>query len=154
MIKKLLQIVSHNDSNNKGFTLIELLVVIGIISVLSAVAVPNFMGARERARDTERKNDVRQIQKALELYKDDQSPVSYPAALPSCGAAWIVSSTTYMNLLPCDPSSGSGYSYTRNAGDTLRYTLYACLQNKSDPDGVTATAGECTSLIKYQVTEP
>lgn len=138
--------------NSAGFTLIELLVVIGIISVLSAVAVPNFMGARERARDTQRKSDVRQIQKALELYKDDQSPViTYPAALPGCGAAWIVSSTTYMNKLPCDPA-GTDYSYTRDAGDSLEYDLFACLENKSDPDG--EASDECPSLIKYQITEP
>jgi len=35
----------------KAFTLIELLVVIAIIGMLSALFLPNFMGARERARD-------------------------------------------------------------------------------------------------------
>ncbi|PIU36636.1 prepilin-type cleavage/methylation domain-containing protein, partial [Candidatus Roizmanbacteria bacterium CG07_land_8_20_14_0_80_34_15] len=57
-----------------GFTLIELLVVIAIIGSLSALFLPNFMAARERARDTQRKSDLRQIQKALEMHKQDQSP--------------------------------------------------------------------------------
>lgn len=142
--------------NNKGFTLIELLVVIGIISVLSAIVVPNFMGARERARDTQRKSDIRQIQKALELYKDDQSPPAYPASLTAtCGAAWqnAAATVTYMNTFPCDPTLATTYSYTRGA-DTLTYTLFACLENKSDPNGVTATAAECISLIKYQIIQP
>lgn len=152
--------IKNSKKNNKGFTLIELLVVIGIISVLAAVAVPNFMGARERARDAQRKNDIRQIQNAFELYKQNQNPPRYLtdtqwATGLTCGSAWIsLAGDTYMNKFPCDPSSGSKYSYTRDASDTLKYTLYACLENKSDPDGVTATAGECTSLIKYQVTEP
>ena len=142
----------------KGFTLIELLVVIGIISVLSAVAVPNFMGARERARDTERKSDLRQIQKAFELYKDTQSPVAYPTegvfnAL-TCGGQWTVSSTIIMNSFPCDPSNDSVYTYDRNDTDSLRYTLYACLENKSDPDRTSTTADQCSSLVKYQITEP
>jgi general secretion pathway protein G len=58
----------------KGFTLIELLVVIAIIGMLSALLVPNFMGARERARDAQRKSDLKQIQKALEMYRQDQNP--------------------------------------------------------------------------------
>jgi general secretion pathway protein G len=60
----------------KGFTLIELLVVIAIIGMLSALLVPNFMGARERARDAQRKSDLKQIQKALEMYRQDQTSLS------------------------------------------------------------------------------
>ena len=39
---------------NFGFTLVELLVAIGIIATILAVIVPNFMGARERAREVAR----------------------------------------------------------------------------------------------------
>ena len=36
--------------NSKGFTLVELLIVIAIIGILSAIAVPMFMGQREKAK--------------------------------------------------------------------------------------------------------
>ncbi|MBP6891738.1 type II secretion system protein, partial [Candidatus Shapirobacteria bacterium] len=36
----------------RAFTLVELLVVIAIIGILTAIIVPNFMGARERADDS------------------------------------------------------------------------------------------------------
>lgn len=151
--------------NNKGFTLIELLVVIGIISVLSAIVVPNFMGARERARDAQRKSDIKQLQKALEMYKDDQTILAYPAdfSAMTCDALWSngVTNAVYMSKFPCDPLSTSGsvvkYTYTRNAGDSLKYTLYACLENKSDQQGVTGSTcnwGGSATGIQYQISEP
>ena len=57
--------------NIKGFTLVELLIVIAIIGVLSALLMANFIGVRQRARDAQRKSDLRQMQSALELYRSD-----------------------------------------------------------------------------------
>jgi prepilin-type N-terminal cleavage/methylation domain-containing protein len=62
----------------RGFTLIELLVVIGIIGVLSSIAVVSFSGVRERARDTKRVSDITSIQKALALYESTE--FSYPSS--------------------------------------------------------------------------
>ncbi|MCX7942480.1 MAG: prepilin-type N-terminal cleavage/methylation domain-containing protein, partial [Dictyoglomaceae bacterium] len=46
----------------KGFTLIELMVVIVIIAILAAVALPNFMGATEKARESAVRSAVKTIQ--------------------------------------------------------------------------------------------
>ena len=37
--------------NRKGFTLIELIVVVAIIAILAAIAVPNFIGLQQKAKD-------------------------------------------------------------------------------------------------------
>lgn len=54
----------------KSFTLIELLVVIAIIGLISSLVLVSLRGARERARDARRLQEIKQIELALELYYD------------------------------------------------------------------------------------
>ncbi len=148
----------------KAFTLIELLVVIAIIGSLSALFLPNFMAARERARDSQRKSDLKQIQKAFELYRQDQTDSSFPATLPTANQCWssggsgtiCPAGNIYMNKFPADPNrvdNGGNYFYTSSA----TYVLCACLENKADPDGTTGNCDAtytCSSGKSYVVNQP
>ena len=139
----------------KAFTLIELLVVIAIIGSLSALLLPNYMGVRERARDGARKSDLKQIQKAFEMYKQDQTVPAYPADLPTAGSEFSYNDSVYMKKFPTDPSPGKSYYYSRTT--TINYTLCTCLENEADPDAITSNCSVCTSCSSgpcYLVTEP
>jgi len=54
----------------RGFTLMELLVVIVILTVLAGILVPVLWRARMAGRDTECKNNMKQIGTALMMYRD------------------------------------------------------------------------------------
>lgn len=147
-----------------GFTLVELLVVIAVISFTIAVLFPNFMGARQRGRDVQRKSDLSQIQNALELFKLNQNPQSYPTTgafgASLCKTCWSTgadcSGTIYMRKFPCDPGSLAPTPYIYTGGtDTVKYTLSACLENLVDPDRDPTPVPACgASATSYTIHEP
>ncbi len=81
-----------NDvSKNRGFTLIELLVVIAIIAILIALLLPAVQQAREAARRSTCKNNLKQIGLALHNYHDTHR-VFPPGSISQHG--WL--STTFI----------------------------------------------------------
>jgi prepilin-type N-terminal cleavage/methylation domain-containing protein len=74
----------------KAFTLVELLVVIAIIGLLSSVAVVSLNGARDKARDTKRLADIKQITTAMTMYYNDNGTLPNPTSLGcSGGDTWF-----------------------------------------------------------------
>jgi prepilin-type N-terminal cleavage/methylation domain-containing protein len=95
-----------------GFTLVEVMVVIGIIALLAAVAVPNYLRARKRTQATRCLEDLRLIDSACDQYAIENNK------LPGNTVAW----TDVQNYLKTSSflynSQGYdifGYAYNGNA---------------------------------------
>ncbi len=89
----------------KGFTLIELLVVIAIIAILIALLLPAVQQAREAARRTQCKNNMKQIGLALHNYHDTFTVFPYATSNASSNAGTptgthVLNHTGWLMLLP------------------------------------------------------
>jgi prepilin-type N-terminal cleavage/methylation domain-containing protein len=113
MIKKI--------SKKSGFSLIELLVVISIMAVLTAVLVANFVGARDRAKDSKKIQDMTSFKNALRMYYNDNQ--SYPGTVGnniSCSNLNISIGSSYM---PGLSGIDSTCLYTLTSGDAFTATV-------------------------------
>lgn len=176
-MKKILpkiKIITHIFKHKRGFTLIELLIVIAIIGVLTTLLMTNFVGVRQRARDAQRKADLRQLQATVQLFHTDNGryPIrqnTYRINITECptSESFSYNGVTYMSKVPCDPlgsesgsyNGGNYYYYSSSDGST--YTLAACLENANDNDvNATTTApspsasGSCVSGKYYVLNNP
>ena len=117
-------------SLKRAFTLIEIMIVVLIIGILLAIAVPNFVRAREASRAKACVANLKQIDSAKEQWAMD-TRASSGAAGPALST--LVGASGYIKSDPTCPSSGS---YTVNnigtnpvcsvggtAGDPLAHLL-------------------------------
>ncbi len=72
--------------NRKGFTLIELMIVVVIIGILAALAIPRFMAATTKSKQSEAKGILKQIYTLEHAFRQDpQNGNTYSASLAALG---------------------------------------------------------------------
>lgn len=154
-MKKYFSSLTSDFSIQKGFTLVEMLIVLGIVGVVATMLIVgiNPLDQIRKSSDADRKSDIAQLQKALELYYQDNG--SYPASsadyklyINSTTLAWGTSSwLPYMSKLPKDPSPSRSYQYYVPASSNGQtYYIYASLERGSkDPQACNA-GNACVSI--------
>ncbi len=65
------RILANKKADQKGFTLIEMLTVVGVILILVAIVVPNFINAMDRAKRVQGQAQITSYEAALAEYMTD-----------------------------------------------------------------------------------
>lgn len=123
----------------EGFTLIELLVVVIIIGLLAAIAIPAFLGQRNKANDAAAKSLVRNAATAMEAYFSEgntyvgadatklgaiEPNIAWSATLSDAGLDQVkfsgLSASGY--TLESTSKSTKVFTYTKNLGNTPSVT--------------------------------
>ena len=95
----------NRKSLRAGFTLVEIMIVVLIIGILLAIAVPNFVRARESSRAKACVANLKQIDSGKEQYAMDNKLAT--GASVTNGLADLVGSTSYIKSTPSCPSNGT-----------------------------------------------
>jgi len=135
-----------------GFTLIELLVVIAIIAILIALLLPAVQQAREAARRSTCKNNMKQLGLALHNYHDTHK--TFPSGSISLGASFNPSTTNWCNSPSASPLAPWTVMILPYLDEGPRYNQFnfeGRFTISSNQPGVTVNDDEFKkSLNKYQ----
>jgi type IV pilus assembly protein PilA len=135
--------------SKKGFTLIELMIVVAIIGILAAIAIPNFLTFRLKAKTSEAKSNLGAIRTVEEAYKaeeDEYYPnagtiARYPGSVGTTKQVWTASATAF-SALGFEPAGQVYYDYCISACTDTTFTADAY----GDLDGDSVEA-------RFQVTQ-
>jgi type II secretory pathway pseudopilin PulG len=139
-----------------------------ILGILAAIGVTAFISSQKKGRDATRKQQLRSIAGALELYYNDKGKyplddsaghivgcngVSFPVVCTVHQPISDNNGTIYMTSLPTDPASTQNYYYVNRTG--AQFQLYAHLENSDDPQiispAVVTSCGSVSQACNYGI---
>jgi len=158
-----MSIFNMQKNGSRGFTFVEVLVAVAVIAILSTVAYASLGEARKKARDTERKTSIENLQVAFRINKDESG--TYPTTghtlgtIIGEGGALDATLLPYMTAVVKDPSgsvSDTTYEYVYDSdftcGGTSRIVLYAkSMERSGNSNWSTVCGGTLPGTYTYGV---
>jgi type IV pilus assembly protein PilA len=137
----MLKMLRNRIQDDKGFTLIELMVVVLIIAILIAIAIPTFLGLRERAQDRAAQAELRDgLTAAKAFYTDDETYDGFDDAMAE-------------SIEPSLDWAGDEPNIETAAGDVVRLTEASesgtvfCIQDDAGNTGYGEGANEAAAVL-------
>jgi type IV pilus assembly protein PilA len=128
---------STQSLQSQGFTLVEMMIVVGIVGILAAVAIPNYLKYQEKARQAEAKIALAGIFIAETSFYNEQG--SYTNCLSNAGYQPINSFAQYYDE-GFDKTNGVGATSCGPSG-TVSCSLYSFTGGLSCAVGTGGTSG-------------
>jgi type IV pilus assembly protein PilA len=148
-------LVARSRDEEDGFTLIELMVVVLIIAILIAIAIPTFLGARQRAQDRAAQSNLRNALTAEKTFYTDNQTYGADAAMTASNietslkwgtdVATTLSVDTLGVCIQAKSKSGTTFALMDVSSGATAGTYYAKVGCATPPDsGGAVPAGFAT----------
>ena len=131
---------------NKGFTVVELLIVIIIIAIISVIALPQFINAQDRGKQSQTVGNLRSIGNAMALYHTDNN--TYPVATSITAVKTALEDGGYMSAVPTKDGWDQVLQVTSTA---TTYSIWSCGKSNGDACVIESAPKGVISLFTEQI---